>query len=290
MVAVYLLGIGLSKTFAWGRLMSEARERNEATELAEARLEIELLKSQLRKTQALATLGELTSTATHEFNNILMTVLNYAKMGLRHRDDATREKAFNKILDASQRAAKISTTILAQARNRKSDFVPTDLTAIVEDTLVLLERELRQYRVGVERDFQACPPAMVNGNEIQRVLINLLVNARQAMPDGGTVTISLGCDPENEFVVLSVRDSGQGISKEALPKIFDAYYSSKSGPDATGKGGTGLGLAVCREIIEAHRGRIRVESTVGKGTMFVLRLPTASPAAVQQVAVAGSTS
>lgn len=270
--------------------MSEARGPNEANELAAAKREIEQLKTQLRKTQALATLGELTSTATHEFNNILMTVLNYAKMGLRHRDDATREKAFNKILDASQRAAKISTTILSQARNRKADFVPTDLVAIIDDTLVLLERELRQYRVGVEKDFQACPQAMVDGNEIQRVLINLLVNARQAMPDGGTVTISLSRDAENDFVVLSIRDTGEGIPKESLPKIFDSYFSSKSGPDATGKGGTGLGLAVCREIIEAHRGRIRVESTVGKGTMFVLRLPTAVRAAVPEVAIAGTTS
>ena len=254
------------------------------SELADARKEIEQLKEQLRRTQALATLGELTSTATHEFNNVLMTVLNYAKMGLRHRDEATREKAFNKILDASQRAAKISTTILAQARNRKADFVPTELQTIIEDTLVLLERELRNYRVAVQRDFQPCPAAMCNGNEIQRVLINLLVNARQAMPNGGTITLSLGYDPESNFVILGVRDTGEGIAREHLPKIFDAYYSSKTGPDATGQGGTGLGLAVCREIIEMHRGRIRVESTVGQGTLFVLKLPAAQAACADRCA------
>ena len=133
---------------------------SEASEVAQARQEIEQLKEQLRRTQALATLGELTSTATHEFNNILMTVLNYAKMGLRHRDEPTRDKAFTKILDASQRAAKITSTILAQARNRKADLVPTDLVTIVEDTLVLLEREMRQYRVVVQKDFKECPMAM----------------------------------------------------------------------------------------------------------------------------------
>lgn len=248
---------------------------SEASELERARQEIEALRLQLRRNQALATLGELTSTATHEFNNVLMTVLNYAKLGLRNRDEASRDKALNKILEATQRASKISSTILAQARNRSDDRVATDLREIVRDTLVLLERELRKYRIQVELELTDCPPAMINGNEIQRVLINLLVNARQAMPDGGSLCVSLGHDPKNEMVVLTVRDSGSGIPPDKLPRIFDPFYSSKSGPDATGKGGTGLGLSVCRDIIEAHRGAIRVESTVGQGTSFVLRLPTA---------------
>ncbi|WP_164102553.1 sensor histidine kinase [Candidatus Laterigemmans baculatus] len=254
------------------------------SELAEARQEIEMLRRQLRQSQQLATLGELTGTATHEFNNILMTVLNYAKMGLRHRDDATRDKALSKILDASQRAAKITSTILAQARNRSDDFVPTRIEQVVEDTLVLLERELRKYRVAVVKEFTECPPALANGNDIQRVLINLLVNARQAMRDGGTLRISLAPDAESRQVVLRVRDSGGGIAAEDLPKIFTPFYSSKAGPDETGKGGTGLGLAVCREIIEAHQGRIRVESAVGKGTMFIIRLPIAEPAKTEAAA------
>jgi signal transduction histidine kinase len=262
---------------------------SEASDFAEAKREIENLKEQLRRTQALATLGELTSIATHEFNNILMTVLNYAKMGLRHRDEPTREKAFNKILDASQRASKISSTILAQARNRKTELVPTDLAGIIEDTLVLLDREMRQYRIVVQREVEACPPALASGNEIQRVLINLLVNARQAMQGGGTVSIGLRCDADNQHVLLVVGDTGQGIPRDQLPKIFDSFYSSKSGPDASGKGGTGLGLAVCREIIEAHKGRIRVESTPGKGTQFTLKLPIAQRAApVPQAAAAGT--
>ena len=248
---------------------------SQVNELERAQEEIEALRAQLRRTQALATLGELTSTAVHEFNNILMTVLNYAKMGLRHNDDATRDKSLTKILEASQRAAKISTTILAQARNRKDDRVPTPLKSIIEDSLVLLERELRKYRISVETDLQDCPPALVNGNEIQRVLINLIVNARQAMPEGGTLQVTLASDDENGSVTLTVRDSGSGIPADQLPRIFQPFYSSKSGPDATGKGGTGLGLSVCREIIEAHRGRIRVESNLGQGTAFTLMLPAA---------------
>lgn len=257
---------------------------SEARDLAEARREIQLLREQLRRNQALATIGELTSTATHEFNNILMTVLNYAKLGLRNTDNASREKALTKILDAAQRASKISATILSQARNRSGDFMPTPLANIIDDTLVLLERELRKYRIDVQRDIADCPPALVNGNEIQRVLLNLLVNARQAMPDGGSILIKLEFDDEANQLVLSIRDTGSGIPADKLPRIFDPFYSTKSGPDATGKGGTGVGLSVCREIIEAHRGRIRVESTVGKGTLFVFRLPAAN----QPLAVATS--
>lgn len=251
-----------------------------SSELERLEAENKALREQLRRSQALATLGELTSTATHEFNNVLMTVLNYAKMGLRYRDDATREKSFNKILDAAQRAAKISSTILTQARNRSDDYVPTSLAALLDDTLVLLERELRKYRIDVQREYSECPLALVNGNDLQRVLINLIVNARQAMPDGGTLRIVLNHDAEQGQAVLTVRDTGMGIAVDRLPKIFEPFFSTKQGPDATGKGGTGLGLAICREIIEAHRGRIRVESAVGKGTAFILRLPVA-PAATE---------
>lgn len=233
------------------------------------------LRNELKRMQSLATLGELTGTATHEFNNVLMTVINYAKLGIRNRDDASRDKALRKILEASERAAKITGTILAQARNRGDSPEPTDLAGLVEDSLVLLEREMTKYRIAVERDFDpATPRAMASGNQIQRVLLNLLINARQAMPKGGTITIRIAPADQGKLVELSVRDSGTGIPRESLPYIFDPFYSTKSGPDETGKGGTGLGLAACKEIVDAHRGRIRVESTVGRGTAFIIRIPS----------------
>lgn len=236
--------------------------------------QIAQLRNELKKMQPIAALGELTGTATHEFNNVLMTVINYAKLGLRNRDDASREKALSKILEAAERASKITATILAQARNRSDSFEPTNLARLIDDSLMLLEREMRKYRIAVETEFSAdAPPVLASGNQIQRVLLNLLINARQAMPDGGTVSIKLAPDEENKLVELTIRDSGVGIPREALPHIFDSFYSTKSGPDETGKGGTGLGLAACKEIIDAHRGRIRVESTVGRGTAFIIRLP-----------------
>ena len=237
--------------------------------------EIAVLKQQLYQAQKLTSLGELVSTTTHEFNNVLTTIINYARMGQRHRDDATRDKAFEKILLASQRAAKLTTGILGFARNRPPGFEPTDLARLADDSLMLLEREMTKYRVTVDKQYQAVPPAMVNANQIQQVLMNLLVNARQAMPDGGRLQVRLGYDSASDTVDLMVRDSGCGISADKLPRIFDRYFTTKAGPDASGKGGTGLGLSFCRDVIEAHHGRIRVESTPGVGTAFTLKLPAA---------------
>jgi signal transduction histidine kinase len=244
--------------------------------------QVEILKQQLAQAQKLTALGELVGTTTHEFNNVLMTIINYAKLGMRHKDNATREKAFEKILIAGNRAAKITNTVLGLARGRSASQEPTDLVQLVENTMVLLQREMNKYRIAVETHFQPIPQAYVNGNQIQQVLLNLLINARQAMPKGGRLSIRLSHDTENDMIDLVVRDYGCGIAPESLPRIFDSFFTTKSGPDATGKGGTGLGLSMCREIIEAHHGRIRVDSTVGKGTAFTLKLPTVTKATGRQ--------
>ncbi len=257
----------------------------EASELRQALAEVEQLREQLAHSQRLTALGELAGTTAHEFNNILMTIINYAKLGLRHEDDATRRKAFDKILAAGNRAAKITNGVLGLARNRSSELQPIELREVVDDSLLLLERELSKYRVRIERQDTPVPPALANPTQIQQILINLLVNARQAMPQGGRIILRTGFDAQHEMVELTVRDTGNGIPAEKLPKIFEPFYSTKSGPDATGKGGTGLGLAACRDIIEAHQGKIRVESTVGKGTAVTIRLPMAqveTPAAPLQ--------
>jgi signal transduction histidine kinase len=237
--------------------------------------QVAALKQQLAEAQKLTALGELVGTTTHEFNNVLMSVINYAKMGLRHKDEPTRNKAFEKILAAGERAAKITNSVLGMARNRSNSFEPTNLPELIDNSLVLLERELRKYRIAVEREFQPIPEAMVNGNQIQQVLLNLLINARQAMPHGGRVILRLSYDQSSGMIDLVVRDTGSGIPPEKLRRIFDSFYTTKSGPDESGKGGTGLGLSSCRDIIESHNGRIRVASTVGKGTAFTIKLPAA---------------
>lgn len=258
----------------------------ETSRLAELQRQIDALKEQLGQAQKLTALGELASTTTHEFNNVLTTIINYAKLGMRHKDDETRDKAFDKILTASNRAAKITATVLGLARNRKAGQEPTNLAELVENTLLLLEREMSKYRITVEKSLQPVPEAHVNGNQIQQILLNLLVNARQAMPSGGRVMIRLAYDAENDMIDLVVRDNGCGIPADKLPKIFEPFYTTKNGPDASGKGGTGLGLSLCRDIVEAHHGRIRVDSTVGKGTSFTLKLPTVAKAHATRPAVA----
>ncbi len=235
------------------------------------------LQCQLTAAQKQSALGELVGTTTHEFNNVLMTIINYAKLGLRHDDPEMKTKAFTKILAGGERAAKITNSVLAMARNRSENFDMTCIETLIEESLILLEREMQRYRISLETIYDEVPMAPVIGNQIQQVLMNLLINARQAMSEGGRLILHLSHDEATNTVDISVRDFGTGIPQDQLRQIFEPYYTTKSGPDESGKGGTGLGLAACKNIIEAHGGKIRVESSVGKGTKFTLKLPMSRP-------------
>lgn len=252
---------------------------HDKSEVEALRAEVAALKHKLLQSQRLSTVGALAASVTHEFNNILTTVINYAKMGLRHKDAASRDKSFDKILSAGQRAAKITTGMLSHARGRGDRREPFDLVALVEEVLVLVEKDLQMHRVKLDMDFaNPHPQAEVNAGQIQQVLLNLVINARQAMPNGGRMLLAVRSNRESGFAEIAVRDSGCGIAAEQLKKIFDPFYSTKQA-DENGQGGSGLGLALCREVIEAHHGRIRVESTVGAGTQFTLKLPLVSQTA-----------
>ena len=266
-------------------MQNYSRDELSPTQLQE---QIVFLKDQLREAQKMTALGELVSTTTHEFNNVLMTIINYAKIGMRNPDTATRDKAFDRIMTAGRRAEKITNAVLGLARNRSNEKIPTDLKSVFEESLILLEREMSKYRVAVVKQFEDVPKALACGNQIQQVLLNLLTNARQAMPQGGQVLLRLTHDEISNSVHLMIRDTGSGIPKEKLSKIFENFYTTKSGPDASGKGGTGVGLSMCRDIIESHQGKIRVQSEPGKGTAFTICLPVAAvkknakpPAAIQ---------
>ena len=250
----------------------EATRARHAAELA-------TLRGQLLDARKQGSLGELLGTTTHEFNNALTTILNYARLGLRHRDQATRDKALERILSAGTRAAKITASVLSMSRNRSARFEPIDMTVLVEDVLVLLEREMMKYRVQVEREFAPVPRVSANPGQLQQVLLNLMVNARQAMPTGGRLILRLAHDEASGFVDVMVRDTGSGMAPDVMRRIFEPHFTTKTGPDETGKGGSGMGLASCREIVEAHRGRIRVESAPGRGTAMTIRLPELDAAA-----------
>lgn len=251
---------------------------NEDGEIQQLRERIAFLEQELMRAQRLSSVGALASSITHEFNNILTTVINYARMGLRHTDEPTRSKAFDRILSAGQRAAKITTGMLAYARNSSDRIEPSDLKRLLEDVLVLVQKDLQMHRISVDLSAPASVWALANSSQIQQLLMNLIVNARQAMGDSGRLRLIVRDNPQEGWAEIVVSDTGCGIPHEKLHQIFDSFYTTKK-PDARGQGGTGLGLALCRRIVEAHQGRIRVESEVGKGTTFTLKLPRSeSPA------------
>lgn len=245
---------------------------DQSQEIQELRRRIEILEEELMRAQRLSSVGALASSITHEFNNILTTVINYARMGLRHKDDATRTKAFDRILNAGQRAARITTGMLSYARNTGDRIDVADLKRLVEDVLVLVQKDLQMHRVTVDFNAPASVWARANSSQIQQLLMNLIVNARQAMSENGRLKLMVRDNPAEGWGEIVVSDNGCGIPQEKLPFIFESFYTTKK-PDAQGQGGTGLGLALCRRIIEAHQGRIRVESEPGKGTTFTLKLP-----------------
>ena len=248
----------------------------EQSELEQDR--IQQLENQLIRAQRLSSVGALASSITHEFNNILTTVINYAKMGVRHKEEAIRDKAFDRILAASLRASKITTGMLAYSRSTSDRFDPAELGRLLDDVMVLVEKDLDIHKIAVDRDVSRDVWAKVNTSQIQQILLNLIVNARQAMNKGGRIRLGVRDNPAEGWAEVSVGDNGSGISHEKLQKIFDPFYTTRQA-DSQGQGGTGLGLALCRRIIEAHGGRIRVESEPGKGTTFTLKLPRAkSPA------------
>lgn len=242
----------------------------------ELQQQIAHLQKQLLETQKLSSVGALASSITHEFNNILMTVINYAKMGLRHQDPKTRDRSFEKILAAGQRAAKITTGMLSYARRQADRREAVELKSLIEDVVVLVEKDLQVHRIQWGLECNGSPWVLVNANQIQQVILNLIINARQAMGEGGKLALRIWIDEATQMGQISVADNGSGIPAAKLRQIFEPFYSTKDRDDQ-GQGGTGIGLALCREVIEAHKGRIRVESTVGKGTTFTLKLPLATP-------------
>ena len=252
--------------------VSEFDERRAAARIAELQQQVQSLQQQLLQAQKMSSVGVLASSITHEFNNILMTVINYAKMGVRHKDPAIRDKSFEKILAAGHRASKITTGMLSYARQQGDRRESMDLVPLVEDVLVLVEKDLQRYRIRLTTQFDDHPFAAVNSGQVQQVLLNLIVNARQAMEQGGNLTIAVRQNRELGQAEISIKDSGCGIPAEKLRRIFEPFFTTKTA-DEQGQGGTGLGLSLAREVMEAHGGRIRVESAVGSGTMFTLKFP-----------------
>ena len=238
--------------------------------------ENDMLRQQLLQAQRLSSVGELASSVAHEFNNILATIINYAQIGQKSPNAASQAQAFEKILRGGQRAAAIVSSMLGFARNNSATREDTDLVSLVEEVLLLTEKDLSKNRVQLEKRFHGRPKAVMVPGQIEQILVNLVLNARQAMPNGGRLKVEVGENSLGDTVEVKIADNGAGISPENLRQIFEPFFTTKV-PDENGRGGTGLGLSVCRQIIEQHHGRIRVESVVGKGSTFIVKLPKRIP-------------
>src|SRR5204863_4672023 len=211
---------------------------------------------QLLQAEKMAALGQTISGVAHELNNPLATILSLAER-LSQRDtlDAAARSGLETILGESERAARIVRNLLTFARKRQTTRMMVDVNAIIRETLALRSYEQRVSNIDVIEALAAgLPLVFADGYQIQQVLLNLIINAEQAMLSAngrGVIVVRTWHDAEQESVVLEINDDGPGIADELQPKIFDPFFTTKD----VGKG-TGLGLTVAYAIIQEHGGRI----------------------------------
>jgi signal transduction histidine kinase len=233
-----------------------------------------LKNAQQRMVQAekLKALGELAAGVAHDFSNLLGGILGHAQLMLRDIEDPKQRKRLAHIEQAARDGAETVERILEFARTQPHrPFEPVDLNAIVQDSIEMSrprwENQARVYGtvIDVETDLAAIPPVLGDRVRLREVLTNILLNAVDALPDGGLIQVATRHEGEN--VVLSVRDNGVGMPEEVQTRIFDPFYSTK------GTLGTGLGLSVAYGIVTQHGGAITVDSRPGAGSTFTLCFP-----------------
>jgi two-component system cell cycle sensor histidine kinase/response regulator CckA len=233
------------------------------------------LYQQLQQAEKLAALGQTISGVAHELNNPLATILSWAeRLAERPADDKTR-RGLEVIRSESERAARIVRNLLTFARKRQTTRLMVDLSQVVRETLAL--RAYGQGQSPIELELvlaDSLPPVFADGHQIKQVILNLAINAEQAMTAAhghGTLTVRTWHDVPRNGAVLEVHDDGPGIQPDAQAKIFDPFYTTKE----VGTG-TGLGLSVAYGIVQDHGGRIWVSSDAGRGTSFFVELPAST--------------
>jgi signal transduction histidine kinase len=241
-------------------------------------LERRRLEQILFDSEKLAATGRLAASIAHEINNPLEAIKNALYL-LTHKTapDDPNAKFLEIATKETDRVSRILRQMLGFYRAPKME--PTNLNDLIEESEGLIEKHLRQHRVRVENDLDAALPTIIaSSDQIKQVLLNLMLNAQQAMPRGGTVFVSTrvshGADQEflmSESVHIQIRDTGKGIAEEHLPHIFEPFFSTKD------EKGTGLGLWVSQGIVQAHGGSIKLRSRHGRGTTFSVALPIGGP-------------
>jgi hypothetical protein len=237
------------------------------------------LEEQLQQSDKLSSIGLLAAGVAHEVNTPLTGISSYSQMLMQQTpENDPRRQLLEKIYRQTSRASSIVNNLLNFSRVSDSRFAPIDLNRVIDDTIQLLDAQLRNTQIEVVRRYaRDLPPAAGNAPKLQQVFMNLILNARDAMPDGGRLEISTESD--DDFVIIKFHDTGVGIPPEHLAKIYDPFFTTKQ----IGKG-TGLGLAVSYGIIQDHGGHVGVESSPGEGAIFQITLPLA--ASRQQLATA----
>jgi len=231
------------------------------------------LEDQMVQTEKLTSLGLLAAGVAHEVNTPLAVISNYIQMLAKQIPaEDPRQKTIDRIVKQTFRASEIVNNLLNFSRTGGTEPVAVDLNTVLEETLTLVQHPFKTAQVAIVRSYSDdLPPVLGSATRLQQVFLNLFMNARDAMPNGGMLEVRTGS--HNGSVEIEVSDTGIGIPAENLHRIFDPFFTTKS----TGRG-TGLGLSVSYGIIKEHAGKVDVRSTPGKGTSFRLEFPVARKA------------
>jgi two-component system NtrC family sensor kinase len=259
--------VGICPPGEMGVLCKAIDHMADAVDQRERLLE-EAARQQIGQSEKMASIGRLAAGIAHEINNPLTGVLTHAHMLRKKRDLEDQQKEdLDVVIRETSRVRDIVRGLLDFARQSHADMEPLDVNEVIRQTMLLLRSQKEFKKVTIEEDLaQGIPLVKGDKNQLQQVFLNLALNACEAMPVGGTLSVETSTAQDK--VSVSVSDSGCGISPEDLGKIFDPFYTTKP----VGKG-TGLGLSVSYGIVEQHGGRIEVASNVGTGTTFTVILP-----------------
>ncbi|MBI3941941.1 MAG: GHKL domain-containing protein, partial [Chloroflexi bacterium] len=244
--------------------------------------ELSSTQAQLFQSAKLSAVGELAAGIAHEIANPLSTIIGDAQLLLRSTpSDSPAFESAQAIERSGQRARRVIRNLLDFSRQEEYEFSPTDLNANLETALSLIAHQIKGSSIQLITDLgQNLPPIAASPHHLEEVWINLLMNARDSIPEGrqGQITIHSHVLQENEVatVVVEISDNGCGIPENKLDRIFEPFYTTKE----LGKG-TGLGLYVVHTIIKRHDGQVSVQSKEGEGTTFSIHLPALSPEALE---------
>jgi signal transduction histidine kinase len=231
----------------------------------------EALEHQLLQAQRLATLGTLSMGMAHEFNNLLMTIMNQADMALAGDGPEKMRTALEKTMSCSEQASTMIRSMLGFARSTDHEVRRVAAADLMRDALALLGRDPKKDGIQVDLELDESLAIEAAPLEMTQVLLNLLINARHAMASGGGF-LTLRVYRDNDYVALEVSDTGCGIDETTMDRLFEPFFTTRSGGSA---GGTGLGLWLSRKIARQYHGDVSVVSEAGQGATFTVYLPAA---------------